>query len=186
MDNRSVFKHERGFILGKYKVFEYYNTNKTKSIDVMTSTETQFRDVAVYSTIGLSKTELGLTSQGLSVRVELIGVGDKDDDTVANIISTVGFDIMDTKNCGYGMTVTDVIRQYNDTLEVRHVVLLEPVFWEYYTPLEKDGEHVSWLLCVPITDNELRFIREKGIDEFETLLSEQSGDITDIHRKSFV
>ena len=186
MDNRDIYRYTRQFVGGDASVFAYYNSNKSKSIDIMTSTNTMFTKVDVYSTIGLSETDIGLKAGGRNLGVELIGVGDKGDEITANIVATVAFDIMDEKDCFWGKVFPNVVSEYDITYDSKHVVLLTPVFWQDYQQFEDDEKVVAWLLVVPISDAEKSFIEKRGINAFEDILARQGTDITDRKRKSFV
>lgn len=186
MTRKDIFRHARNFIGGKGSVFEYHNDEKSKSIDIMTNSDTKFSKVDVSATIGLSEMDLGLKSNNKSLRVELICVGDKGDEVTCNILATTAFDIMDMKECYWGQIIPDVIREYDKKCKTEHVVLLSPAFWDDYKPLESEDMTVVWLLLVPITNEELRFIEANGVDAFEKVLAEQSSDITDRKRNPFV
>jgi len=187
MDNKSIFKHAKKFIGGQTEVFEYYNTAKSKHIDMMINKETAFEEVAVYSTIGLSSVDLGISDENSKpIRVELIGVGDLEDENTANIIATSCFEIMDKKMCYFGMVIPNVVERYVPNLQTKHIILLSPVFWKDYKALESESEIIVWLLCVPITDSEKAYLEKNGLDALEQLLSEQENDITDIYRHSFI
>lgn len=186
MDTKLVYKHSRAFIGGTPSVFAYYNSDRKKSIDILTSSGTQYAKVDIFSTLGLSNVDIGLTSDKKQVRVELIGVSTAGDEICANILATACFEIMDKKECYFGMILPDIVSEYDQNSETKHIMLLSPVFWDGYHSLETEEEIVTWLLCVPITDAEKVYVEENGIDSFEDILSQQDGDITDRTRKSFL
>ncbi len=186
MTRKEIFRHAMGFIGGKGSVYEYHNDDKSKSIDIMTNSNTKFSKVDVSATIGLSEVDLGLRSKNKSLRIELICVGDKGDEVACNILATTAFDIMDMKECYWGQIVPDVIREYDKKCKTAHVILLSPSFWDDYRPIESEDKIVVWLLLVPITNEERAFIEENGVDAFEKILADQSSDITDRKRNSFI
>lgn len=186
MSKKDIFKYSRQFIGGKAEVYAYYNSNKSKSIDIMTSSETQYSEVAIYSTIGLSEVNIGLKSDNKRVGVELISIGDKGDELDANILASVAFEIMDSKDCFLGKIVPNAISQYDAKYDCKHVILLTPVFWEKYQQYETEDKIVAWLLLVPISDVEKLYIERKGVEAFEHILSQQNADITDRKRRSLV
>ena len=186
MDNRDVYRFTRSFVGGKAEVYAYYDAKKTKSIDIMTSSDTMYTKVDVYSTIGLSETDIGLRAGSRRLGVELIGVSDKGDEIMANILATVAFEVMDKKDCFWGKVFSDAVSAYDDTYDAKHIVLLSPEFWEGYHQLETPKEVIAWLLLVPISDAEKSFIDQNGINAFEDVLARQNTDITDRKRKSFI
>lgn len=186
MDRKEIFRHARQFIGGTATVYAYYNEDNSKSIDVMTSTNTQYKAVDIHSTIGLSETNINKSMAGKRVGVELIAVGDKGKDINCNILASVAFEIMDEKNCYYGEAFINAISKYDKSLEMKHVILLAPAFWEEYSQISSNSMIISWLLLVPISDKEKSYIESNGVDAFEEILAKQDVDITDINRKSFV
>ena len=184
-DEEQVYRHIRKFVKGKAETLRFYNKNKDKSIDIVTSIESIYREVAVHNTIGLFKTDIGLTVDERSLRVELISVGDRDDDIMAEIMATVAFEIMDSGSCYRGKIYKNAVTVYDATYDAKHIILLDPVFWEY-EPLKVEDYIITWLLLIPISSEELRFLEENGIPAFEELLSEQSTDITNRKRKSIL
>lgn len=184
-DEEQVYRHIRKFVKGKSETRRFHNKNKGKNIDIVTSTESIYREVAVHNTIGLFKTDIGLTVDERSLRVELISVGDRDDDLMAEIMATVAFEIMDSGSCYRGKIYKNAVAVYDATYDAKHIILLDPVFWEY-EPLKVEDYIITWLLLIPISDEELRFLEENGIPALEELLSEQSTDITNRKRKSIL
>lgn len=183
---KDIFKYSRRFIGGTPAVYAYYTEDKLKSIDIMTSKDTQFTDVDVHSTIGLSEIDINKSLSGKRVGVELIAVGDKGKETICNILASVAFEIMDEHDCYFGKVFSDAISKYDNGLAMKHAILLSPAFWNQYKQMSSEDMIVTWLLLVPLSDMEKEYVEKFGVDEFEELLAKQDVDITDINRKSFV
>lgn len=186
MDRKDIFKYSRKFIGGTPDVYAYYTEDRSKSIDIMTSRDTQFTDVYVHSTIGLSEIDINKSLSGKRVGVELIAVGDKGKETICNILASVAFEIMDEHHCYFGKIFSDAISKYDNGLAMKHAILLSPVFWNQYKQMSSEDMIVSWLLLVPVSDTEKEYVEKYGVDAFEELLAKQDVDITDISRKPFV
>lgn len=186
MNRKDIFKYSRQFIGGKSEVYAYYNSSKSKSIDIMISSETQYSEVNIYSTIGLSELNIGLESNNKTVGVELICIGDKGDELNANILASVAFKLMDMKDCFWGKIIPDAISQYDIKHDCKHVILLTPAFWNKYQQYETEDKIVAWLLLVPISNAEKLYIESNGVEAFEHILAQQKADITDRKRQSFV
>jgi hypothetical protein len=152
----------------------------------MTSSETQYSEVDIYSTIGLSEVDIGLESDSKTVGVELISIGDKGDELNANILASVAFELMDTKDCFWGKIISNAISQYDEKYDCKHVILLTPAFWEKYQQYETEDKIVAWLLLVPISNAEKLYIESNGVEAFEHILTQQKADITDRKRQSFI
>ena len=84
------------------------------------------------------------------------------------------------------MIISNVIQKYiSDTL-LKHVVLMSPVFWPEYQVLADEDVTVAWLMVVPITDSEKKYIEQYGISAFDSLLDKENIDVIDIHRQSAI
>ena len=70
MDNKKVAKHALHFIGGKPSVARYYNSDESKQIDIMTSDSGIIKGIPVCATIGLNRTDIGLSIDGKKLRVE--------------------------------------------------------------------------------------------------------------------
>ena len=120
------------------------------------------------------------------LRVELLAVGNVDSEILGNILSTIAFDVRDQKICTYGMIISNVIQKYISHTLLKHVVLKSPVFWPEYQVLADEDVTVAWLMIVPITDSEKKYIEQYGISAFDSLLDKENIDVIDIHRQSAI
>lgn len=186
MDKKKVAKYAHAFIGGKPKVFRYYNDDKSRQIDIMTCTGGECEGIDTYATIGMCDVDIGLWTGDNVLRVELMMAGPEGNDLFANILASAAFDAMTTRNCAYGDVIPNTITTYLPDSEMKHLVLLSPVFWSKYRYLETKGTSVSWLLAVPVSDRECAFIKQFGINAFDELLEEKEADIFDLYRDSIV
>ena len=186
MDNKKVAKYALGFIGGKPSVSRYYNDDKSKTIDIMVSNSGVIKGIPTCATIGLCQTDIGLSANGKKLRVELITACTLNAETLGNILATISFEAMDMKSCMHGMLVPDVVSSYVKGTELKHVVLMSPVFWPNYQVLEDDDYTIAWLMAVPITDSEKEYIEKNGVAAFDSLLVRKDADVIDMQRKSVV
>ena len=49
-----------------------------------------------------------------------------------------------------------------------------------------DDNIVKWLMAIPISDNELEYLNNNGVDAFENLLEQNDTEVFDIYRKSII
>lgn len=185
MDNKAVAKHELSFLGGKPKVNRHYNVNNDKRIDVL-SVNTSASNDAICTTIGLNGVDIGLISRNKSLRVELIATANIETDQLGNIVSSIAFDIMDTSICSYGMIIPNVINYYIKDTEMKHALLMSPIFWPNYRAFEDEDVIVTWLMIVPISDSERSYIEKNGIDSFDHLMEFKKIDIINYYRKSIL
>ena len=143
MDNKKIARYAHAFIGGIPKVVAYNNGDKSKTIDIMTCTdENALKDTSL-STIGLSSVDIGRTLDSMPLRIELLIAGRAEKEEYANILASSAFVIQEGKECDFGMIINDVVTPYVKDTDLAHVVLLHPVFWRDYTPLEMDDAIVS-------------------------------------------
>ena len=67
---------------------------------------------------------------------------------------------------------------------MKHIYFTTPYLWDSLNNIIFEREIVTWLLAIPISENELNYIKEKGSDALEDLFEEHHVDIFDIRRKS--
>ena len=186
MNNKQIAKHAYNFIGGIPTVNRYNNQTKEKQIDIMCCRETKYADTNVYATIGLNEMDGGVISDGISVRIELISIALSNFEYMGNIISSVAYEIMDNGSFNYGDVIQNVVSAYVPDTQLKHVVLLSPVYWRDYAPLVEGNVSVSWLMLVPISDKEMEFIQANGIKAFETKLANSAFEILDLKRPSVI
>ena len=75
-------------------------------------------------------------------------------------------------------------REYYEDTNVPHLYFTSPFVWDDLKTLRISKINVTWLLCFPISDAELDFLKSEGDDEFEHLLDSVGVDVFDIDRDS--
>ncbi|MDO5337001.1 MAG: suppressor of fused domain protein [Eubacteriales bacterium] len=186
MDKKRIAKYAHAFIGGKPKVERFYNADESKKIDIMTCEEGYCAGIHTLATIGLSSMDIGMTVQNYDLKVELMLAGIPNNTMLGNILSTIAFQIMDIGTCRYGMLIPDVIAEYMPNHAMKHVVLMSPVFWNKYKVFTSETEKVAWLLAVPVSDRERKYILTNGIEVFDRLLGKKKADIFNLVRTSIL
>lgn len=182
---RVIAQHSLSFIGGTPKTLTYHSNSGNKRIDIIINSNVGFRNTEVVSTLGLYRANLSMVAGNLPLRLELITMCDVDDESWRNILASAAFEIMDFPFFKYGMVVQNVVGAYKNT-NLKHAFLTSPVFWDKYQSLVTSNCIVAWLMPVPVSDSERRFILKNGPDAFETLLEEQNANISDLNRKPLV
>ncbi len=186
MEAKKIAQYALDFIGGQPTVNAYYNDDESKSIDIMECKEGKAEDITV-ATIGLSAFDIAKTTEdGKDLRVELLMAGLAGTDIFGQILSHVAFEIQDRGDCYFGMIVENVISPYVKQTKLRHVILMSPVFWDKYKPLHLKDTCVTWLLAVPIRDEERDFVEKHGVDAFDEAMAKANIDVTDFLRTSCV
>ena len=104
-----------------------------------------------------------------------------------NILASCAFNIIKDKySCSPGTVYPNMIDEYYDGLEMRHIYFIAPYYWEELDGFELDENYVTWLLAIPISDNELAYLEQYGDDAFESLLEEKEAEIFDLYRRSVI
>lgn len=184
--NKIIAKKELEIIGGKPNVYRYWDEKDKKSIDILSCIDRPYTGVMSYGTIGLSGYNIGVVSDKKSLRLELLGACDKNNDIFANIISTTAFEIMEKGKCRYGEIISNVISQYCKDSDMKHVYLMNAFLWDGFDTIEFENCKVAWLLIIPISESEKQYALTNGYDALETKFEEMDIDIFNLKRKSII
>ena len=184
--NIKVFKALFSAFEGRTDVFKYWDEAKQNSVDILSHRNHPGLGVTSYGTIGLSDHPMIQDGKVFPVRLELVGACRSDVGTFANIISTAAFFIInDGFFCSPGAVLRNVIDMYDNTLELKHALFLPPILWEgKLASIDHQDTPVAWLLVVPITEQERRYIEAYGVGALEDLFEREQIDIFDLRRQS--
>lgn len=186
MENKKIAQYALNFIGGVPEVFSYYNEDNTATIDIMNCKDESVPQLATLSTIGLSGVDIGKEFENKSLRVELIMLGAKDEEIFENILASVAFWIKQHQTCNFGMIIENIVAVNSDETALKHVLLMNPVFWRDYAPFETEKNVVAWLLVVPINDKEKNYIEQNSLDKFDKILETEQIDVTNLYRNSYI
>ncbi|AEK24495.1 suppressor of fused domain protein [Capnocytophaga canimorsus] len=171
------------------RVFPYYDNHKINFIDILSIDDPLNTENSFYSTIGLSdfpnKIEMNDNSM-LNIPVELLMCGYKKYDKIGNILATVSFYISKNKwTCQPGTVFENIVSDYYVS-QMQHIMFVRPFLWEdKLSDLKFGKKKIHCLLCIPISEKELRFKEENGLTSLEKMLFQQKNiDIFDIERES--
>lgn len=181
-----IAKKEEAIFGGKMQVFAYWNDSNTVSIDILKCENVPQKGVQCCGTIGLSETDIGLVSGGKELRVEILGASDIKDEVFENIIASSAFAVMQSHKCFPGYILEDVVTQYIDDSDMKHVLLVEPFLWENTESFTYQNKQIAWLMTVPISDREMAYADTRGLDALEDLFEENEIDVYDLYRESVI
>lgn len=184
--NKIIAKKELDVIGGKPQVYRYWDEKDKKSVDILSCVDRPYPGVISYATIGLSEYDIGMLSDNKKLRVELLGACDEKEEFFANILSTTAFEIMERDNCGYGHIIPNVISQYINDCEMKHIYLMNPFLWDGFKTIEFEDRKIAWLLIIPISNQEKEYAIVNGWDALETKFEKVDIDIFNLKRKSIV
>ena len=187
-NKKAIFKIIHETVKLTPKVVSYSDETTKYKVDIYIGENRPDIGLSTYSTIGLSEDPIAMTdNQGRDIRVEFIGMCGSDFTKFPNILASCAFNIIkDHYSCAPGMVNLNVIDEYYDGLEMRHIYYTIPSYWENLQGHIIDDHIVNWLFAIPISDNELNYLNENGIEAFEDLLENSDTEVYDIYRKSII
>jgi hypothetical protein len=111
------------------------------------------------------------TKADKEIRVEFISICSTSIIEFPNIIATCAFNIIISKySCKPGTVYPNIIKDHYGNLEMEHGYFTPPYLWEDLQSIEDADKVVTWLLAMPISNNEFEFLKNNGSDALEDLL----------------
>ncbi|WP_077415943.1 suppressor of fused domain protein [Chryseobacterium sp. JV274] len=179
-------------IVGINKTIDrHYDEGKKNFIDIFTCDDPLYTRIKIWGTIGLSdhpnKIEMNDNSFK-DISIELLAVGYKGSNILADIVSTSAFYIINKGwECQPGKVFMRIVEMRYETSEMKHIMFVSPFLWAgKLEPLELETKTVHWLLSIPISDKELEYRMENGTSALANIFQEKDIDIFDINRKSAI
>ena len=188
-ENRQVAQHTaRAFAAGdNWTVAERKHNDLPLVIDILSAPESPGEGLVSYATVGLSDVPMPAPGGGeFPTRLELVAAGDAEAKAYPALLAAAAFHIMRSGRLFAPGTVLKnyVEDSYADTT-VPHLYLTAPFLWEpRLASFRFASKLVSWLLAMPISDGELRFLEANGDTKFEAHLERHGIDIYDLGRSS--
>lgn len=76
---------------------------------------------------------------------------------------------------------------YERRVTTKHFLFVPPFLWEEQLPtIELKGKKVAWLLALPISEEERRYVQKTGSESLEKLFEEREISWFDLNRASEV
>ncbi|MDL2322286.1 suppressor of fused domain protein [Desulfosarcina sp. OttesenSCG-928-B08] len=176
-------------VFGGNSTIQLHGDEEEKSvIDILKSADAPVEGVTSYSTIGLSDSPLYHNGVEYPVRIEIVGACASSVEKFDNALGTAAFCIINSKwFCYPGAVFNDVLSMYNLSSSMQHFFFCPPFLWEdELTVITIGGKKLTWLLAVPISEEELVFCEKYGPDKLSYVLEENKVDIFDIERPSVI
>ncbi len=172
---------------GNPQVVEYKDKDENSAIDIFIGLNKPYEEINTYSTIGLSNYEIGLKSKNKELRIEFVGGCEAKYNKFGNILSSCAFNIInDQFSCKPGTIYPNMISEYYDNVSMKHVLFTFPFLWEGFEHIETLEAYITWLMLVPISDEEFEFVKKNNVEELENLFEQKEINIFDLNRKSVV
>lgn len=176
---------------GEQKAFFYADESEENRIDILFAKGSPANKYITASTLGLVNRATGYEDKetGKEIRAEIIMSGPMGTDLTGRILATLGKGIIDTNvRYGYGTVFKDIINLYYPESEMKHVFLmLPPPKWQKeFTVTECEGCLITFLYALPVSDEEMNYMDEKGIVALQDLFVEKNINMFDPERKSVI
>lgn len=184
-ENKAIAKHALKAFGGTPNVQAYHHDLEVLSVDILRCENQPVEGISSYSTIGLSDYPM-LTESGAEfpTRLEIAGACATADQLFANILASAAFGIIRSQKLyGPGSVLPGYVHEYYPESSVPHLYFTAPFLWEdSLKTLDCATKKASWLLAIPISDREWRYLQSNGDKAFEELLEKANIDIFDLYR----
>ncbi|MEU6130988.1 suppressor of fused domain protein [Saccharopolyspora sp. NPDC047091] len=160
----------------------YYDEDESHSIGILQCEGTPQEGFRTYSTVGAHESPNFIDDA--DVRVELAGVAPADLTLFPNLLATAAFQLIkENWLAAPGVVFPGVVKQFNlsDTLE--HVLWAEPFPWEDLGSVEASQQITAhWLLAILISESERKFLQQQGYFALEALFEQHEIPYYDLDR----
>lgn len=187
--DRAIARKVASVFGGVCRVTRHADESEESVVDILSCQDVPSISLISYSTIGLSKSPLYKGEKIVDIHLELAGVSYKKTPYFENALSTAAFCIINSKwFCCPGMIFPNVISMYEPSITMKHFMFAPPTVWEgaLNTTIPFGDRNVTWLLAIPISDDEYKFAEKEGTDALENKLEGCEADIADLQRASVV
>lgn len=172
---------------GTPKVNRYNSDDNSLSIDLINCQNQPDEHVNSYGTVGLSEYPLIKDGQEFHVRIELVGAAESTYGKYPNLLKSAAFYIINEHwFCCPGAILCNIIDMYDPNLEMKHFFFTTPFLWNELRETKINELNITWLLAVPISENEKKYKDEFGENALEEKFEEAQIDIFDISRPSII
>lgn len=173
------------------EVNTYLDNEEKLSIEILHTSHPTDQEISTFSTIGLSDYENVVKMEDnkeLNIPIELLMVGHNEYNEIPFILSSSSFFMINNKwEAQPGTVFKDVISMYYPEKEMKHALLVAPFLWaDKFNAIKLDKKLVNFLLCIPISDEELEYRFDRDLFSLEQLFAENKIDIFDFDRKSVI
>lgn len=168
------------------QVIKYWDHMQRNSVDILSCADRPCEGVTSYSTIGLSEHSIGFTSDKLPLRVEIVGACASEVQSYSNVLANCALRIITLNNkCYPGAIFKNAIDISNIKREMEHILFVTPFVWDKsFTIINFPDKNVTWLNAVPISQTELEYAEDEGIEALEELFERHQIDIFNLNRQS--
>lgn len=185
----TMIKAISSYLGGEQKAFSYQEPDAQYKLDILYAKSSPNRNYLTACTLGLVNRTTGYkdSKTDKNIRAELIMSSYGGTDMIGKILSTAGIGIYTTNiRYGYGTVLKGVLEGYYPNGEMKHLFLIlpPPIWGKPFELVEAEGETITFLYALPISQAELEYVSEHGIDDLQNRFVEENIDMFDLERKS--
>jgi hypothetical protein len=171
---------------GTLEVARYYDEPEQHSVNILHCADRPGVGFDSYSTVDLHLVENWL--EGDDIRVEFACVVESSATAMANVLATSAFKVIkDGSLAAPGVVYRGLLKEYGISSTLEHVLWVPPFSHEQLADVDLgDGVRAHWLLAIPISEAERRFLIAEGYDRFEKLLAEHDVEYWNLSRDPLV
>jgi hypothetical protein len=183
----AVSRYLKSVVGESAQVRAYYDEGEKHAVAVVEAPGYPDRALATFTTASLHATPNLL--DGKDIRVELMVVLERSYEEAGNIVATSAFTVIkDRWLAAPGVVFPDVVSSYIPEATARHLMWTEPFAAEGLSSVAVDGvdEPIHVLQGMPLTDDEVAFLKSHGFDALSDRLEAADAPYFDPTRDSVV
>jgi hypothetical protein len=186
--NKRLAKHVAGLFGGTPSAARIADQAEKSFIDVVAANDSPLRGLVSYSTFGLSDHPNRGGPKGRSLPVEIVGAAGREFKPFDKAIATAAFCVINSQwRCSLGAIFPGCLETYRLSRTMKHFFFVAPSLWTgEFKPLRVGKTKVTWLMAVPISDEERRLAEMDGPARLDRLFEEKKIDIPNLARPSIV
>lgn len=187
-ENKQIAKAIADAFGGSPTVHRYWDDNRESHVDIVACKDRPVRGVTSYATIGLSDAPLFYDNKQLPLRLEIVGACADIFQDFDNALGTAAFCIINSGwSCYPGAIFPDILSMYDCSDTMRHFFFVPPFLWEEgLQTMHLQTKTVTWLLAVPISENERLYAEQEGGERLENVFEQKQIDVFDLKRPSVI
>ena len=183
--SRAAYRAALAAFGGDGVVQKYLDVDESHKVDILSCKDRPSAGLVSYSTLGVQL--VSNVIEGNDIRVELAGVAGESIKEFPNLLSTAAFYVIkDRWKCRPGVVYMDLLKMYKLSETLEHLLWVEPFEWESLGSVDAAGLTIHWLLGVPISDSEDKYLRRNGFEKLERLFVDREIDYWDLNRQPVV
>jgi hypothetical protein len=171
---------------GTPKVRQYLNETEDRGVDILECVDRPEPGFTCYSTLDLHLAENLL--EGQDIRVEFAAVAQSSAAAMAKVLGTSALNVRDDGwLAAPGVVFPGLLTQYELSSTLEHVMWMEPFAYQELSEVDLgDGVSVHWLMAMPISESERRFVVAEGYDALEQRFAEAQVEYWNLAREPLV